>query len=221
MEFFDQRLQKIELETRALKLDPEVRADEASLMDTRWFDYHALHPTEATYLYAHHYREHFRIHIETYVDIRTADIRRAFTPDDIFESRDLTAMWRARAMADSLGIPYPFVLRFASKRAYTQLQRGYPRPNQLYSEEFVIDLKAAWEEGCATTLRYSRVEGMRASEHRGTPDQKRHVAWVIAQIKRRPAPHHNLLRRMFREDVLSPKLVGDHFPLDEIERALE
>lgn len=221
VDYFGQGLSKAELESRALKIDPDHREKEGDLMDTRWFDYHDLHPTEATYLFAHHYREQFKLYHETYVDVRTADEGRAFAPKDIFMGRELTAMWIARGTADSLGIPYDFITRYSGLRAYRQLYRGFPRPNQLYSEEFLIDLKDAWRERLATSMCYSRAPGLRASTHAGTPDQLRHVAFVCQQIKRRPAPHTGLLRRMFREDVLAPKLVRDHFPVDEIDRAVE
>lgn len=220
-EFYGHGLSKIELESRALTIDPAHRERESDYLDTRWFDYHAMHPTEATYLFAHHYREQSRAYHEKYVDLRTADQHRAFAPNDIFMSRDKTAMWIARGTADSLGIPYDFMMRFSGQRAYQQLYRGFPRPNQLYSEEFLIDLKEAWRERLTVSMVYSKAPGMRASEHSGTSDQLRHVAFVCAQIKRRPPPHTGLLRRFFKEDVLAPNLVRDHFPVDEISRSME
>lgn len=198
-------------ELRAMKIDLTHREDEAGLICRRWFDYASLHPTQATYLYAELYKQQTFFFAESYIDIRTAAEARAFVPDDIFMSRDMTSMWLARRAADALGMPYEFALEFATQRALNRLYQHFPRPNQLYGEEFEIDLSAAWQESLGRSMRYSRDVRYQASSYRDTPMQRRHVTFVIQQIKARALPHHNLLARMFREDVLSPALAEGHF----------
>jgi hypothetical protein len=209
-----------EYELRAMKVDALHREDEAGLIQSRWFDYSALHPAQATYLYADLYKQQTLSFAESYIDIRTAADARAFVPDDIFMSRDMTGMWLARRAADALGMPYEFALQFAEQRALNRLFRHFARPNQLYGEEFEIDLTAAWQESLGRSLRYSRSASFLASAFRGSLVQQRHAAFVMAQIKRRALPHHNLLARMFREDVLSPALVEGHFEETQISAAV-
>jgi hypothetical protein len=211
-----------ECELLAMRVDGFHRPNESDLIRSRWFDYSDLHPTQATYLYAHYYKEQTRVFCETYIDSRTAADQRAFAPNDIFRSRDMTSMWLARGQADKHGIPYPFVLWFAQERAYNRTYKTFPRPNQLYGEEFEIDLIEAWRENGTHALRYSKRGKFKASNFIKTTIQKQHVRHVITQIKTRPQPHINLLARMISEDVLSENqaLVQEAFTPEELAKAV-
>lgn len=220
MDYFGCDLDRKAYEMRSLKIDPAHREGEADLVQSRWFDYSRLLPAQATYLFAHHYKEQTRRFVEEFIDIRTAEKFRAFTPNDIFMGRDMTAMWLARRIPDKYGIPYEFAMRFAQKRAIERAYHRLPRPNQLYGEEYELDLRDAWNDALTWALRYSREPNFKASASTGSPVQKRHQAFVIGQIKSRPTPHHNLLGRMFHEDVLNPQMAADEFPEDTLPRAI-
>jgi hypothetical protein len=207
------------LEVKGLRIDPDHREGEASLMKRRWFDYRHMHPAAATYLYAEIYRQQTIAFYESCVDIRTVENARAFVPDDIFMSRDLTSMWLARRCADHHGLPYPFVVQFAQKRFFSRTQHNFPRPNQLYGEEFEIDLLAAWKELTARQITYSTSPQYRMSAWRGEIAQAQHVRFVIDQIKARPAPRYRLLARMLSEDVLSSALIASNFSQQEASQA--
>lgn len=209
------------IELRSLRIDPEHRKGEADLVKSRWFDYCNMHPGMATYYYAHLYRKYTTSFHDSYVDIRTSEEANPFTPDDIFMSRDITSMWLARRVCDALGMPYEFALQFASDRALNHLFRRFPRPNQLYSEEFMIDLTEAWKENTGRSLRYSRLPRFGNKNYKGVGRQDEHRQYVIDQIKQRPAPHQNILARMFNEDVLDERAVEDHFSQDVIRKASE
>ena len=185
-------------------------------MATRWFDYRDMHPVAATYLFAHFYVEQTRKFYIQNVDIRTVEDARAFTPDDIFMSRDLTSMWLARRAADELGLPYPFVLQFAQSRFLSRLQHRLPRPNQLYGEEFEIDVAAAWTERLGCQLTYSTQPRYKASAWARQLSQAQHVKFVVQQVKRRPGPHHRILARLFNEDVLAAHLIKNQFSQKEL-----
>lgn len=204
----------------ALKIHPTHREGEADLVRSRWFDCVKLHPVQATYLFAHHYQQQTRKFFETYIDSRTADTARGFVPEDIFYSRDLTSMWLARREADKIGLPYEFVMEIAMKVFVQKLFHRFPRPNQLYSEEFVMDLQDAWKERLQTSVQWSRNPYYSVPNWRADLMQVRHVAFVIEQIKRRPKPHVGLLARMFAERVLQPGLLGGRFDPVEVDRAL-
>lgn len=217
LHFYGDNFTKEEHELRIMRIDPTFREGEADLFRSRWFDYAGMHPVRATYLYAHLYKEQTRIFRETCIDIETADQGRAFVPDDIFMSRDMTAMWLARRACDALGCPYDFALRFGQARAINRMMTVMLRPNQLYGEEFEIDLAVAWKESLAITLRYSRQETFKAKNYAGHLLQRRHVASVIEQIKKRHhSSHNNLLGRMLSEGVLDEKLAENHFTAEAI-----
>lgn len=219
LDYFGKGLPVKILELKGFKVDPDHRDGEAALMNKRWFDYRGLHPVEATYLYAHFYKEQTIKFYESVIDIRTVENARAFTPDDIFNSRDLTSMWLARRCADEHGIPYPFVLRFAQDRFFNRTQRSFPRPNQLYGEEFEMDLVLAWKEQIARQITYSTDPRYKVSAWKGAREQAQHIHFVTQQIKARPAPRHKLLARMLAEGVLSKPIIAARFSQQEADES--
>lgn len=219
IEFFGQGLDRKIMELKGMKIDPEHREGEAGLMHKRWFDYRGLHPVEATYLYAHFYKEQTLKFYESVIDIRTLENARAFVPDDIFMSRDMTSMWLARRCADEHGLPYPFVLRFAQDRFFNRAQRTFPRPNQLYGEEFEIDLLAAWKEEVSRKITYSTHPRYKLAAWKGERDQAEHLDFVLNQIKARPAPRHRLMARMISEGIINRALIEKRFSKQEADDA--
>lgn len=209
MEYFGHDLQAIELEIRGLRIDPAHREDTPDLMRSRWFEYWPLHPVKATYLFASLYRAQVKNFAECFVDIDTADTARAFTPDDIFLSRDMTSMWLARSTADRVGCPYEVMLSFVQKRALDRTFQRLPRPNQLYDDALELDLADHWKAMQGYALQYARTDHFAASRYPGPrstwpPEVAAHADFVCAQINDRPAPRHKVLARMFKEDRLSP-----------------
>lgn len=219
-DFLGSDLTRQEMDVRGLRIDPVHRDDEPGLMGTRWFDYRGLHPVAATYLYAHHYKQQTHKFYAQVVDIRTVEDARSFFPDDIFMSRDLTSMWLARGAADRLGIPYPFVLQFAQDRFIARLQRNFPRPNQLYGEEFEQDLQLAWQARLATQLTYSRQPRYRADAWKAERDQALHLRFIYLQIEARPKQsQHRLLGRLFSEGIVAPWMAMQRFGEAEVTAA--
>lgn len=208
MEYFGSDFKREQLEAIGLQVDPAHRVDLPDLMRSRWFAYWGLHPVQATYLFASLYKAQIKTFAECFVDIETAQDARAFVPDDIFKSRDLTGMWLARSTADRVGCPYETLLRFAQRRALDRTFQRFPRPNQLYGEDFELDLADEWKATCAYSLQYCKGDEFAASRHEwGTawpPGVTAHAAFLIKQIAARPAPRDKLLGRMFHEDRLSP-----------------
>lgn len=209
--FFGHDLPIQELQLRGLRIDPELRIGEASLMRSRWFDYRGMHPTLATYYYAHCYAEQSREFFTAYMDSDRPERARPFTPDDIFMSRDRTSMWLARRFADRLGIPYPFIVRFAGKRFYDRLHRAFPRPNQLYSEEFEADLLIAWQEHLRTRLVWAVEPEYQAAAWVGSQNQEEHLQHLKDVLMMRAAPRYRLIARLMGEGVLNRHLATVYF----------
>lgn len=207
-------------EDRGMLIHPVHREGEATLMKRRWFDYRKMHPVIATYCYAHYYKRQTQAFYAKCVDTRTAEEVIAFTPDDIFSSRDLTSMWLARRAADQYCIPYPFVLNFAQERFLSRAQRTFPRPNQLYGEEFEQDLLSAWKEQLARQITYSSSPFFKHSAWSNSADQRAHKVFVLAQVAQRPAPRYRLLARLLIEDILSVEEVEQRFGSTEATQAL-
>jgi len=207
---------------RGLRVAPEHRVNEADLAVKTWFEYQVLDPVQRTYLFAEHYREQTRRFYEKCIDIGSAEDARAFTPSDIFMSRDMTSMWLARRASDELGVPYSFTMAFAQARALDRHFHRFPRPNQLYGEEFEDDLKALWMQRMSESLQYSQSPSVGAAQaEKGRAHALRHASFVVEQIRRRPAPRFRILGRMFKEGVLSARLecVRCGFSEQEIEQA--
>lgn len=217
--FFGDNLDNKHLEVIGLRIDPAHREGEADLWSRRWFDYRHMHPVAATYLYAHHYVEQTRRFYEQCIDIGTAQDARAFTPDDIFQSRDMTSMWLARRSADALGVPYPFALQFAQDRFFSRAQRQFPRPNQLYGEEFELDLQQSWKDRLDRQLTHAKLPHFQAAAWKGLPDQEEHLDFLVAQVKARPAPRYRLIGRLIASGVISSAQAHMNFTEDEARSA--
>lgn len=202
-----------------MKIDPVHRAGEAKLMRTRWFDYRGLHPVTATYMFADAYRAQTLKFYESVIDIRTVEDARAFTPDDIFMSRDMTSMWLARRFADSHGLPYPFLLRFAQDRCFDRTHQRFPRPNQLYGEELEIDILLAWKDLLSRSLTYSELPHYKMKNWKGAPEQAQHARFVAAQISARNGSKVGLLARALSENILSAPLISALFSQEEADKA--
>jgi hypothetical protein len=193
------------------RIAEEHRVDEAEVFQSKWLGYADMHPVRATYFFAHVYKQQTKWWIEATQDLRDADSTPAFNGVDIFLSTEYTAMWLARQAADRYGMPYDFYLAFAARRARDRFFHRFPRPNQLYGEEFELDAKAEWDETLGRSLQYAR-----DPQTRQDPE---HVSFVVGQIKARSLPHHNLLARMFREGVLVPEKLGQTFDAATVARA--
>jgi hypothetical protein len=225
MEYFGSDFKREQLEAIGLQVDPAHRVDLPDLMRSRWFAYRGMHPVQATYLFAALYKAQTKTFAECFVDIETAEDARAFAPDDIFKSRDMTGMWLARSTADRVGCPYETLLRFAQRRALDRTFQRFPRPNQLYGEDVELDLADEWKATCSRSLQYCKDDHFKASRYqihdyeRWPADVRAHTSFLVKQIAARSAPRDKLLGRMFHEDRLSPSWNLLPFTGDELARA--
>lgn len=219
-EFFGSDLSADDCDLLALAHIPaEARKDEASLFDRKWFDYRHLHPVQATYLYAAQYQKAIEaIYAET-KDIRTVGSIKAFEPEDIFKGRELLAFWFARQACDRVGCRYEFALRFIMRRFADRGWHIFPRPNQCYSLELVLDIQDAWKAECATKLQFPRHPRFKNPEFVGHDDQVAYRQWLIDQIKERGAHMHRGLSRALSEGCLTKEEALEAFGESVVRRA--
>lgn len=197
----------------------ELREQEAELGQSRWFDYRDLLPAQATYLFADFYDVVYREFYAMTRDYESAETVMTRIKEDVFASSELISFWRARQEADRIGCRYDFYLRFIFKRVWDRGHRMLPRPNQLYGEELVLDIKDAWEHTIAVTLQKASKPRFMQNAFVGHPDQTAYYTYLVEQIKKREHPYMLLARLVFKEKVLPEKIAGEHFGGDVLNRA--
>ena len=179
------------------------RRGEPDLFQTKWFDYRAIHPVAATYMYADRYAAAVRdIYAQTR-DVDDAETITPFEPDDVFNCRELLGFWLARQALDRIGVRYEFALRYAMNRFALRGWHYFPRPNQLYTEELLLDVKDAWNEECKNSLQIAKHERFQTANYIAHPDQIAYQTWIMSQVVTREHQHRPLSR------LLSEKLVTD------------
>jgi hypothetical protein len=193
------------------RVDPSLRVAESLLFSRKWFDQRHLHPVQATYCFAHEYAESIKRAYARQKDIRTLAGVQGFDVEKLYESRELTAMWRARQAFDAIGARYDFGLDFIMKRFCERGWRVFPRPNQLYAEEVILDVRDAWHRECKAKTQLARHPRFDARCYTGHPDQKAYQAWQVEQVKTRGGNRAMLLGRLLQENVLAESVVRAAF----------
>ena len=222
-DFLGCSIDEIEAHKLMLKMPRVCLEHEIAAMNSRWWDYRGLNPVVTTYLFAHEYKEATIAWAAMYRDEATAASRaRAFVPDNIFESRDLNAMWMARQHTDLLGIPYGFLMHFARQRSFNMTMRHMPRPNQLYAEEFHVDLKAAWAQRCSEFLQLPTSTAFRARLNRQGEQgawRSQFSTWLFEQVRKRPGPHERILGRLLHDGYCTAGQVLQAWDEDTLDKA--
>lgn len=170
----------VECETLMLSVPRKILEGEVSLFATKWFDYRRLHPVQATYLFAHHYEVAYRRSYAMTRDVVAAEFTKPLRASDLFESADVLSVWRARQACDSIGVPYDFYAHRALEHSVKNGWRFIPRPNQIYTDSMVDDVREAWEVRCGDILQI--VNDAELFETHELKD------WYIKQLKRRLSP---------------------------------
>lgn len=218
-EYYGNDLSKTEYWTLEMnRIHERHRIDEAELLLSRWYDYRMMSAAQVTYLFAAQYAHEY---IECYKrtrDIRTADEITPFAPEDIFASKELIPMWLARQEADRIGCKYDFYLRLAFDRFADRGWRNIPRPNQLYGEELVLDIRDAWKRRCSDLIQFAENSFFTEVAYVAHPDQDAYHVWLVEQIKQR-GHHHLALSRVLKDKILPLELIEREFSEEVIKRA--
>jgi hypothetical protein len=187
-----------------------VRDRESALANLRWFDYRHLHPVQLTYLWAQTYEECAQRFVAQTKDRDAAPDIRAFNALDIFMSPEVTACWMARQGMDMVGCRYEFGIMYALRRFSDRGWRMFPRPNQLYGTEFLLDLKDAWKIECDASLQLPKHARFKRTNYRGDVDQDAFHDWLMGEVKRRKFPE-KVLARLISEDLADATVSARHF----------
>jgi hypothetical protein len=211
-----------------------VIREERDVYTTKWFDYRFLSPAEATYLFKLEYKKAFKIAWRQYQDRNEAEFKsglfelpRFHKPsrkDTTNLQREYTSLWRARQVADALGVPYDFLIRetidalMASGRCQT-----LPRPNQvagaLTREAIPNRVMQRWTDWAAVnfTSMISRLPQYMNHAYRGLHAQDAHRNWVVERL----GDGHplNVGRACYIFQTLPEDLAVAHFGEKRIEQA--
>lgn len=204
-----------------LRVNPKLWKGEAGLFKSKWFDYRDLHPVKATYLFANMYSRAYRRLMCRRVGIEKGQYHKGFRGQDIFMLRpgDYSGFWKARQMADQLGIPYDFYNNFVMRWATDNLWKRLPRPTMLYSEKMVDAIKAAWDDEMKAAIQVPQSERYLAENFEGHQDQYDFQFWLCGLIKKRPNPHFALATYMYMQPMLVEEVVNSQFEHDIIRNA--
>jgi hypothetical protein len=176
--------------------------DEAAAMQTKWFDYRMMPHVRATYLFARHFNLAYQRFFAETRDKETSKMIRGIHHEDVFQSRDKTTIHLARQAFDLAGVRYEFGLSFAMRRFLERGWKTMPRPNQLYGDELIADMKEAWVIECDARLQVPKHAMYLAENYTGTRLQREFHEWLFKQINRRSSRHLSLGQAVYVEKVL-------------------
>lgn len=189
--------------------DPVIKK-ESGLMRTKWFDYRRMHPTKATYYFAHCFNRGYQQFMVTTYD-RSGRFMRAFKQLDIMHAYEKLAVWKLRQLCDGIGMRYDFfthhAFRWYSDDWYLKhLDKGRiaaPRPAHIgANNDLITDVMLKWEEECAARLQFAKDPRYKAYNYFGHQDQIDYENWLVEQLKQRRHPQYGLHAALYIEDAL-------------------
>ncbi|GJE46614.1 hypothetical protein F6X53_19225 [Methylobacterium soli] len=211
-----------ELVRAAQHLTAERIGDERSLFAAKWFDYRFVSPVEATLFFYDIYRDLYQKAWRKNFSVTEAERKRGVPIAGLWSSgREFNSVWRARQVADGLGLPYDFFIREAMEAAFRRGFKRPPRPNQLYHESFGPPILEAWAERQKSMPLLSALPQYRIEAYRNLPVQDEHQAWVVGNLKGRLARPYAIAQACFEQRVLSVERAEAEFSAHQMERVRE
>jgi len=198
----------------------EHLALESTLNRTKWFDYRFMSSMKATAVFAKEYQRFFQAkHARTFSS-EEAPKKRGIPLGGILDSRgELNGTWKARQVADAIGVPYGFFIEAAMSACLDAGWKRIPRPNQLTADWIVVKVTSKWEEWCKATFPRSKLPHYRLENYQGIASQDDHQAWVLQQLKDRGGNSHAVGKVCFLERVVPPALAEMEFGRERLEAA--
>lgn len=190
-------------------IDPAFLAAEPSLSQTQWVQYGYMSPLERTELFCRLYLEAYRCHYAKYRDSSTAHEK---CPIDLElfknEPGEINSLWRARQVADEIGMRYAMFLGAVMGWATNTKDRKYfPRPNQLYGPKQFDRASEKWKAAQVRVTLFDDDWDDRFFQADRKPDPPRAKALRLAIVKlmRSTSPELGLSSLMGFRGALSEK----------------
>lgn len=216
---------------------------ELGLMNSKWFDYRFMHPTEATYFFAFEFEKVYQREYARNIDSRAGKDLKVFLRDktraekisskskakktfvrDPFEAEHtmISGLWTMRQMADAMGMPYDlYISRAFTHRLNYWQQRHLPRPQTLYCELVTDKVAADWDEHQRNKLYFSTDYRYKNAQFVGLNYQNDHHEWLFAQLELRLNSAHVLARIMYDEQLLPEEKVRNRLGDEVVAAARE
>lgn len=219
--FYGQDLGADEADVLAIAHIPgKELARESQLMTTKWFDYRLLHPTVATYLFAHHYTKAYQRYIAVTQDFERAPFVRGFKGLDFFASREKGTFWKMRQRADEVGMRYDFFMNNAIDYCISRGWQQPPRPAHIYTNaDMIVDIMDSWHEEAGARLQFPKDPTFRVENFTGSREQLAFEQWLLEQIGRRVHRKYSLHSAIYVEGMLRIEPAIERFGFDAVESA--
>lgn len=139
------------------KIDQDALVQDVDLFDTKWWDYRTMHPTQATLYFHHVFKTIAPTYVSKYVDMDVAKgYEIGITRNDLRLSKLATirAFWKARQIADAIGVPYDVYIKVALQHFYDNYRmfattksgkQNLPYPSQMASAMITEKVIKEWE----------------------------------------------------------------------------
>lgn len=215
----------------------KVRLLEPALYETKWFDYRQMSPTQATYLFLHHYSIQYGNYIRTAIDGKKG-YTRAIRGGDLFfpkkmigtgrkavvtigdPHREHVPFWKLRQRADLYGIRYDFFCRAGMEHFMDVGWANFvPRPHHLDDDVLGLGVLNKWELESRAKIQWAENDFYRVENFTGHKDQLAYEAYIVQSIKRRQIKAFGLSTALYEKDAIRFETALQHFEQDEISRA--
>ena len=219
MDFYGNHFSKKQCESLAQRhIDKQLLAQEHELFQTKWFDYRGLHPTKATYLYAHLFKERYQRMYAKTNDVETAEFKQGFATEDFMLSSKqaiTTGLWMGRQHADRLGIPYDKFIWYGMEARFEKLWTRIPNPCQMYSADLLETIQQRWELDVSEGLYHSIWE-----ENPDTAIGRQYQHWCCKAIAVSKANKVSILaNKIYLKKSIFEKIAQDYFSQQQLDDA--
>ncbi len=191
---------------------------ERELYRTKWFDYRYLDPVQATMLYAAYYEPIYAEQVQRHATTEEAQYRKPITLEKLMREivkpeptpvakSNFSSLFRGRAVADALGMPYDFFLRTSFEVRMRAWQNSrLPRPQQLYNENFIPRVIEEWEKHKDQVRLHAKHPAYQAGHFEGTAFQNDYREFLLEQGHRQTITDSTMWRYA-EEGLLSEEQV--------------
>jgi len=189
---------------------------ELGLFQTKWFDYRMLTTLEATWQFVRDYETVYR---EFYAQMLDRERANFVQPQDEVKLREglaaglskakryFSSCWRARQVADAIGIPYKQYIRLTMDARLRNWQRNtLPQPGQLYTDYVVEMALKRWEEIKKSRIFFAEHKAFQAQNYMGISYQDDYHEYLMAQAKERP----------HESDILADLIKNGSLPYEKV-----
>jgi len=220
--FFGSALDFHQCEILAIaNIDRRLLAHETALYGQKWFDYRPLHPTLATYLFAHHYNRAYGAFMGQYFDHKKRFMA-AFKGKDVMAARERKSFWKLRQKCDELGVRYDFFCRVTMEWCAINGWKQPPRPaHAATNAELLVYVANRWAQECRGRIQWAHDPRYTTRNWCGAPDQAAYEAHVLDAIKSKPLPQYALHTALYVFDALRIEAAIEKLPESAVDQAVD